>query len=154
MGTTSAASEQEFLAEMLRIVREVQWAFLATADGDQPRVRVIHPVWDGFVCYMGTGPQSPKARQVRANPKVELFYWSQKFEHLTVTGKARFVDDDAERQRLYDYFALAPEGYDTKQFWPNGPDETFGLLRLDAERIEISGLMEGMQGVKPRVWRA
>jgi uncharacterized pyridoxamine 5'-phosphate oxidase family protein len=153
VGTTNAASEEAFLDEMMKIVREVQWSFLATADGNQPRVRVVHPVWDGFTCYVATGPDSPKARQIRANAKTEMFYWSKAFQHLTITGPGRFSSDEAERKRAYDLFSTAPEGYDPKMFWPNGPDASFALLRIDPDRIEITGMMEAMQGTKPRVWR-
>jgi general stress protein 26 len=154
MGTTNAASEQAFQDEMLGIVREAMWSFLATADGEQPRVRVVHPVWDGFTAYIGTGPKSAKAKQIESNQNTEMFYWTKDtFKHLTVTGPGYFVTEQAEKQRVWELFKTQPEGYDPGMIWQGGPDETFGVLRIDPDRIEITGMFEQMQGTKPRVWR-
>lgn len=156
MGTTNAASEAAFQEEMMRIVRDVQWSFLATAQEDQPRVRVVHAVWEGFVCYVATDPTSPKAKQIADNPRTEMIYWAPapKFQHVTVTGVGSFVPDDTECKRVYDLFATAPEGYDPKMLWPNGPDATFAVLRIDSLRIEITGMLEQLVGIKRRLWKA
>ena len=47
--------------------------YLATMEGDQPRVRPFGAVcvFDGKL-YFGTGNQKPVARQMKANPKIEI----------------------------------------------------------------------------------
>ena len=63
-----------------------------------------------------------------------------------------FVDDVAEKKRIWEGKVF---DYDLAQFWPGGyqaPD--FGLLLVTPSRIELTGMMDLMQGKKPLVWRA
>ena len=133
--------------------QKATWAYLATASGDQPKVRVVHPAFEGERLWVATGRQSAKGRHIARNPKVELFYQAgPEFVHLTVTGTARFVDDPAEKKRVWEGKVF---NYDLAQFWPGGhqaPD--FGLMLVTPSRIELTGMMEMMQGKKPLVWRA
>jgi general stress protein 26 len=133
--------------------KKATWAYLATAVGDQPKVRVVHPAFEGERLWVATGRHSPKAAHVAKNPKVELFYQAgPEFVHLTVTGKARFVDDPAEKKRVWEGKVF---DYDLAQFWPGGhqaPD--FGLMLITPSRIELTTMMDMMQGKQPLVWRA
>ena len=54
-------------------IKEAGFYFLATADGDQPRVRPFGTVniFDGKL-YIQTGKVKPVAKQIAANPKVEI----------------------------------------------------------------------------------
>jgi general stress protein 26 len=130
--------------------KKAAWAYLATTVGDQPKVRVVHPHWEGQSVWVATGRTSAKARQMERNSKVELFYQVQMPDlvHLTVTGRARFIEDAAEKQRLWSLF-----DYDLGQFFKGVADPDYGLLRIDADRIELTGLMEMTSGKPPRVWR-
>jgi len=133
--------------------QKATWAYLATSVGDQPKVRVVHPAFEGELVWIATGRTSPKAAHIAKNPKVELFYQvGPEFVHLTVTGSARFIDDAAEKKRVWEGKVF---DYDLAQFWPGGyqaPD--FGLLLVTPSRIELTSMMELMQGTKPLVWRA
>src|ERR1700730_8353569 len=97
------------------------------------------------------GPR-PKAAHIEKNPKVQLFYQvGPEFVHLTVTGSARFIEDAAEKQRVWEGKVF---DYDLAQFWPGGhqmPD--FGLMLVTPSRIELTSLTEMMQRKKPLVWR-
>jgi general stress protein 26 len=126
------------------------WASLATTAGDQPKVRVVHPIWEGRTVWFATGRRSAKARQMERNPKVELFWQVQMpdFVHLTVTGRARFVDDPGEKLRLWSLF-----DYDLGQFWKDPADPDYGLVRVDPERVELTSLAEMAKGTPARVWR-
>src|ERR1041385_8766729 len=94
------------------------WAYLATASGDQPKVRVVHPAFEGERVWIATGQTTAKATQIATNPKVELFYQvGPEFVHLTVTGRARFVHEVAEKKRVWEGKVF---DYDLAQFWPGG----------------------------------
>ena len=77
--------------------------YIATMDGDQPRVRAF-AMWfadaTGFYYHTGT----PKAvwRQLAANPKVELCFYEPGDEGrmMRVAGAVEFLDDAALRERL------------------------------------------------------
>jgi general stress protein 26 len=129
------------------------WAYLATAVGSQPKVRVVHPAFEGQRVWVATGRASAKARHIDKNPKVELFYQiGAEMVHLTVTGKAKFVEDLAEKKRIWNSKLF---DYDLAQFWPGGPEsKDFGLMLITPDRVELTSLPEMTTGKKPEVWRA
>jgi pyridoxamine 5'-phosphate oxidase len=80
---------------------------LATASPDgEPSVRIVllkHVDEHGFVFY--THYESPKARDLAANPRAALlFYWAVLERQVRITGGVARVD----RQTSEDYFATRP----------------------------------------------
>jgi uncharacterized pyridoxamine 5'-phosphate oxidase family protein len=73
--------------------------YLATMDGDQPRVRPIGFVmeWDGRLAFC-TANTKNMYKQMVANPKVEICCYDGKGNTLRISGKADFVTS-AEAQR-------------------------------------------------------
>jgi general stress protein 26 len=132
---------------------KLTWAYLATNEKQQPHVRVVHPAFEGEKVWIATGRKSPKARQIEANPRVELFYSvGEQFTHLTVTGSARFIDDLDEKKRVWNGKVF---DYELGQFWPAGPQAPdFGLILMTPSRIELTSLPEMTTGKKPLVWKA
>lgn len=128
-------------------------AYMATVDGDQPKVRVVHPAFEGKRVWVATGSGSPKARHVAKNSKVELFYQiNADMVHVTVTGKAKFVQDAAEKKRIWNGKVF---DYDLSQFWPAGAEsKDFGLMLITPMRIELTSLAEMSTGKKPEIWHA
>jgi general stress protein 26 len=129
------------------------WAYLATTVGNQPKVRVVHPAFEGERVWIATGRGSAKARHIDKNPKVELFYQiGADMVHITVTGAAKFVEDMAEKKRIWNAKVF---DYDLSQFWPAGPEsKDFGLMLITPARVELTSLSEMTAGKKPEVWRS
>ncbi len=153
--TPTIAAGTGFDAEITATVKHAVWAFLATAGGRQPHVRVVHPVWEGRGVWIATRSGSAKVRQLQRNPRAELFCWTNDGRHLTVTGGCAVVEDAAEKARVWSLFKDDPiAGYDPGLIWRGADDPNFCLLRLDPRRIEALNAPELAQGVKPRVWRA
>jgi len=91
-------SDSTFWDKVHAAAAKATWAYLATAKGAQPKVRVVHPGFEGERVWVATGRASAKAVHVDKNPKVELFYQiGADMVHLTVTGSAKFVEDLAEK---------------------------------------------------------
>ena len=68
--------------------------YLATMDGDQPRVRPVSPVrTDGFVVYVANLRQYHKTVEIAANPKVELCYLAENHDQVRITGVAEELKD-------------------------------------------------------------
>ena len=67
-------SDSTFWDKAHAAAAKATWAYLATADGNQPRVRVVHPAFEGERVWVATGRTSAKARHIAKNPRVELFY--------------------------------------------------------------------------------
>jgi len=152
MAETTKNSDQDFWQRVRENSNKLTWAYLATVDGNQPKVRVVHPAWEGDKLWIATGRTSAKARHVERNPKVELFYQvGPEFIHITVTGDASFVDDAREKERVWNSGIF---DYDLKQFWPSGHGSAdFGLMLVKPRRVEMTSMMEIMQGKKPEVLR-
>ena len=92
-------SDSQFWDKVHAAATKATWAYLATAKGAQPKVRVVHPAFEGERVWVATGRASAKAGHVDKNPKVELFYQiAADMVHLTVTGTAKFVEDLAEKK--------------------------------------------------------
>jgi len=63
----------EGIEKVVQFLDGAQTYYLATVDGDQPRVRPFGTVllWDGKL-YIQTGKVKPVSRQLAANPKAEI----------------------------------------------------------------------------------
>lgn len=138
----------DFFRDVDAASRKAVWAALATVDGAAPRVRLVHPTWEDDVLWFATFPDSPKARQIRARPEVDLQYQvaPPDFVHVLVRGRAEVLADDATRRHVWDVM-----DYDLSQFWPGGPtDPSYAAVRVTPTRVELSKMF-GMQD--KRVWR-
>jgi general stress protein 26 len=146
-------SDSTFWERVHAAAAKATWAYLATANGTQPKVRVVHPAFEGDRVWVATGRVSAKAAHVDKNPKVELFYQiGAEMVHLTVTGTAKFVEDLAEKKRIWNGKVF---DYELSQFWPGGAEsKDFGLMLITPARVELTSLPEMMTGKKPEVWRA
>ncbi|MBP5253910.1 MAG: pyridoxamine 5'-phosphate oxidase family protein [Lachnospiraceae bacterium] len=80
------------MEKVYRFLDEAQTYYLATADGDQPRVRPFGTalLYEGKL-YIQTGLVKPVSRQIAANPKVEVCAFKDG-RWLRVTGE--LVNDD------------------------------------------------------------
>ena len=77
--------------------------FLATVDGDQPKLRPLgaHLEMDDKVIF-GVGDFKNVYRQMVANPKVEIVACKQDGHWLRYTGKAVFEDDPKYAEAILD----------------------------------------------------
>ena len=77
--------------------------FLATVDGDVPRLRPLgaHMEMDGKVIF-GVGDFKEVYRQMKANPKVEIVACKKDGHWLRYTGKAVFETDPAYAEAMLD----------------------------------------------------
>lgn len=82
----------EGIEKVCQFLDEVQTYYLATVEGDQPRVRPFGTalVFDGKL-YIQTGKVKTVSKQVAANPKVELCAFNGD-KWLRLSGE--LVDDD------------------------------------------------------------
>jgi general stress protein 26 len=145
-------TEAEFWNKAREVGAKATWAYLATTIGDQPKVRVVHPAIEGRRVWVATGRNSAKARQIGKNPRVELFYQiGSEMVHLTISGRARFVEDPLEKKRVWEGKIF---DYELGQFWPQGPgSKDFGLMLIEPERAELTSLPDMTQGKSPERWQ-
>ena len=90
--------------DVIAFARENPVCFIATMDGDQPRVRgFLTVLFEDDKIYFTTGASKNVFKQLSRNPKVELCYCSQDFSKMMrITGEIKIVDDRAKKQKLID----------------------------------------------------
>ncbi len=88
--------------DVLDFVCENPVCFLATMDGDQPRVRgFVTVLFDDGKLYFTTGAVKSVYRQLMTNPKVELCCCTPDYQRtLRVAGALEVVDDRTKKQKL------------------------------------------------------
>jgi len=110
--------------EVQAFLRENPVCFIATLEGNQPRVRAFLTVQfeDGCI-YFTTAASKDTYQQLSKNPNVELCYCTQNFKRmLRIAGKIEVVDDQEKKQKLIDE-------RDYLKGWGAG-DPNYILLRL------------------------
>ena len=145
----AADEKDEFFSQVNEACKKAVWCAIATVDGDKPRVRIVHPTWEGDSLWFATGPESPKANQLRDNPQVDIQYQvaPPDFIHVMVRGTAELVTDQETKNRAWDVI-----DYDLTQFGSTGPDDpNFQPVRINPSRVELSEMFGSMNR---RVWRA
>ena len=93
--------------EVLQLARGVlqadRFPYLASVDGDQPRLRPVSPVHtDGFTVYVANLRSYHKTVEIAANPKVELCYMDEGHNQVRITGVAEVLDDQPLLQQIWD----------------------------------------------------
>jgi hypothetical protein len=145
----------EIAPNFVEIAHRIVWATVATVDrAGTPRTRILHPIWefDGSELrgWILTSPQSPKAKDLEANPRVSISYWDPTQDTLTADCDVAWEDTPEQRRAGWDRFANGPEpvGYDPSiiPFWPDPDVPEFGVLRLVPSRLRVMPGAVMMQG--------
>jgi len=86
------------MKEVYEFLKNAGVYYLATVEGDQPRVRPFGTI-DLFEdkLYIQTGKVKPVAHQMKANPKVELSAMTQDGKWIRIAAEA-VLDDNIEAQ--------------------------------------------------------
>ncbi len=93
-------------SDCIRFAHENPVTYIATAEGDQPRVRAF-ALWfaDRTGFYYHTGTPKNVYRQLKKNPNVELCFYAPGAQGagkmMRVTGRAEFLNDKPLTERLF-----------------------------------------------------
>ncbi len=133
------------MTEMERVcsfIKEAETYYLATVDGDQPRVRpfgTIH-IFEGKL-YIQTGRKKDVAKQLAANPKAEICAFKNG-TWIRVAGE--LVDDnrvEAKKSMLDAYPSLRamydPEDENTEVLYFKNAKATFSSFTAAPETVEF-----------------
>jgi general stress protein 26 len=149
MTTIPEGERREFFEAVDAASKGAIWCAVATVAGNEARVRMVHPTWEGETLWFATGTDSPKHKQMEANPSIDVQFQvaPPDFVHILVRGRAEIVGDEVEKNRVWDVI-----DYDHSQFWSGGPtDPGYTLVRVAPDRVELSKMFGSMD---KRVWRA
>ena len=116
-----------------------QSVYLATAEGDQPRVRPVTLLNLEEKFWIATSPRSAKAPQILRNPNVEFCYplpADRGNGYIRVSGIATVVRDTDVIERIGNQIPFLAE------YWTGTQDPDFCLVRIT--RVEIEYLEPGV----------
>lgn len=143
--------------EFIRRVHTMVWCSAATIDSrGRPRSRILHPIWEGATGWIGTHRTSFKSRHLDANPYMSLAYITDIMNPVYVDCRAEWVDDLAQKRRIWDLFKNAPPplGYDPAGTFGSPEREDFSLLKLTPWRIALVSFPAESHEKGQRIWRS
>ena len=117
--------------ETIDLIRDAGFGFLATTEGNQPRVRPMMPYLteDGEIIVALLG-RSRTINQIKKNPQVEICFVDRKMWYCRVSGKAKITTDTAKKTILWDNIPML------KQYFGGTNDPNFVLLEMDIDSVE------------------
>ena len=113
--------------------KNMQTVFLATADGEQPKVRPVTLLYFNDRFWIGTGTNAGKIKQIKENKKVEFCLFIEEEEksgYIRTTSEALIVHDNETRKLLAEnmpYF---------RNFWKSPDDPHYSLFELVVKDVE------------------
>ncbi|MDD5220053.1 MAG: pyridoxamine 5'-phosphate oxidase family protein [Candidatus Bipolaricaulis sp.] len=128
----------EIQEEIWRHLKPTQYVYLATSEGEQPRVRPVTLLNIDQKFWIATGMRSAKARQMRHNPNVEFCLplgAEGDSGYLRIAGLAESVTEPEIRETIGKQIPFLQE------FWSGSDDPQFALFRIT--HIEVEYLRPG-----------
>ena len=130
------------LKDCIAFATENRNCSIATMDGDQPRVRIF-ALWfaDETGFYFSTGAAKPACRQLKANPRTELCFFSlDAMRMLRVTGEVEFLEDIPLKTRLLEDMPFL------KEMGVTGPeDRSIAVFRVARGEAYFWSMGENMR---------
>jgi uncharacterized pyridoxamine 5'-phosphate oxidase family protein len=133
-----SASIAEVQKEVRSLFKPNQCVYLATVEGDQPRVRPVTLLDIDRKFWIATGHRSAKARQMLRNPNVEFCLPLTETcgtGYLRVAGVAAVETDPEMRREIGAQIPFLSE------YWSGPDDPNVALFRIT--RVEIEYLKPG-----------
>ena len=97
------ACERIPLDTVLRFLKDCKTFYVATVEGDQPRVRPFGAaLFHMGKIYIGTNNQKPVSRQMKANPRIEISATAADGRWLRLSATAVPDDNRDDRQAMLD----------------------------------------------------
>jgi uncharacterized pyridoxamine 5'-phosphate oxidase family protein len=122
----------ELSALALAVLKGDRFPFLATLDGDQPRVRPVTATWtEGFTVYFANLKRFRKTSEMAAQPKVELCFLDKNDDQVRITGVAELVADRAMQEQAFQRDALL------RQYLGSPDNPEFALWRIRPTRVRF-----------------
>lgn len=117
--------------EVIDLIRDTGFGFLATSEGKQPRVRPMMPyLTDDDRLLVALLGRSRTINQVLDNPHVEICFVDRKMWYARITGQAKISENREHKQILWDAIPML------KQYFGGVEDPNFKLMEIDISHIE------------------
>lgn len=125
--------------ELIDYLTSVPAWYLATSEGDQPRVRPFSfAMCEGDTLWFCTATNKDVYQQLQDNPKFELTAWKPGHGWVVLTGVASLVDTAGEDVRRAGYEHMTALG-ETYEGWDDERLTFFSLASGTAKLADIDG---------------
>ncbi len=139
----------KIMAAAEEVMQKARYCALVTLGQDgHPQARVVDPLTpeQDLTVWIATNPLTRKVGQIRADPRVTLFYFDPAGPaYVTLLAKAELVTNPAEKARHWkeDWAAFYSDKY---------RGEDFVLIRCKPLRLEVVSYGHGILN-EPTTWR-
>ncbi len=118
--------------EVLDIIKDAGFGYLATTEGNQPRVRPMMPhlTEDGKLLIALLG-RSRTISQVEKNPFVEICFVDRKMWYCRVSGKGLMTENIENKTIVWENVPML------RQYFSGPEDENFKLLEIEIQDLEV-----------------
>ena len=132
-------------SELLKAAREIiadagPCALITLNEEGSPRARAMDPFppEKDFTIWFGTNKNSRKVKQIKMDPRVNLYYMeNDNSSYVTIFGKAELVDDPELKEKYW------------KDQWNAFYDENkenYLLIKVTPDWLEVSSAKRGLNG--------
>jgi general stress protein 26 len=137
----AAVPRDTLLAVAKDIMTQTRFCVLITLDeAGHPRARAMDPFMpdENWVIRMGTGPGTRKAKDIKKDPRVTLYYdHPSKAGYVVVYGTAKLVDDPELKTKWFKE--------EWARFYPDKEKE-YILIAVKPIKIEVLDYTKGVMG--------
>lgn len=117
--------------EVIDLIRDAGFGFLATAEGNQPRVRPMMPyLTEEGELLLALLPRSRTISQVKQNPLVEICFVDRKMWYCRVAGKASLSENKDKKETIWNNIPML------RQYFSSPQDPNFVLLEVEMTSLE------------------
>ena len=107
-------------------------AFLATCDGDQPRVRPVSiALCEGMNLWIATYTNWNKVGQLQRNPRVEVIVLVDSGALVRIVGRGLIRDSAEDRRRVFEAFPLI------RRYFSDPSDPDYTLIEVVADQVGV-----------------
>ena len=117
--------------EVLDLIKDAGFGYLATMEGNQPRVRPMMPhlTEDGKL-LIALLSRSRTIQQVEKNPFVEICFVDRKMWYCRVSGKGAITENLENKTIVWENVPML------RQYFAGPEDENFKLLEIEIQDLE------------------
>ncbi len=118
--------------EAIDIIRDAGFGFLATTEGNQPRVRPMMPYLteDGEL-LLALLARSRTITQIKSNPNVEVCFVDRKMWYCRVSGTAEISTDLSKKQIVFENVPML------RQYFAGPEDKNYYLVAIKINAVEV-----------------
>ncbi len=117
--------------EVIDLIRDAGFGFLATTEGNQPRVRPMMPyLTDDGKLLVALLSRSRTIADIKNNPLVEVCFVDRKMWYSRITGKASLTEDKNVKETLWNNIPML------RQYFGGVNDPNFHAVTIEITAAE------------------